>query len=361
MYAKTEITKVNTCRIENINALKKKYNLKKIIKLDANENPNCIKISKRRTKNMLNLINYYPDDSCMNLRNELSKILEIPENCFMFGNGSSEIISLIVKAFISKRDKIITPIPTFTPYIIEGQIAGAEVEMVKLTPNHKIDLEKIIEQIDINTKMIILVNPHNPTGTLIEKNDFYDFMNKIPNNILVVLDEAYIEYVDKDNRIDTLKAIKDYTNLCVLRTFSKAYGLAGVRVGYLISNPHIIEIIEKVKPPVNLSCISEFLATEVLKNEKHLEKTININNKSKEIFYKSLEELKIPYIHSYSNFVMIKPKQNVNELYEKLLNEGIVVNHNFSNMQDFLRITIGNKKQMNTVIKCIKNNEKEEC
>ncbi len=360
MYEKAEITKIKTCRIDNINVLKEKYNLKKIIKLDANENPNCIRISKRKMKNMLKLINYYPDNNCTNLRNNLSKRLKVPENYFLFGNGSSEIISLIMKAFISKGDKVITPVPTFIPYIIESQIMGAKIEKVKLTPDYKIDLEGILDQIDITTKLIVLVNPHNPTGTLIEKNDFYDFMKKVPDNILVVLDEAYIEYVDKNKRIDILKSLKDYKNLCVIRTFSKAYGMAGVRVGYLISNSSIIEMVEKVKLAVNISCISEFLATEVLENENYLIKTINMNNKLKKLFYKSLEELNIPYICSYTNFVMIHPNQNANKLYKVLLNEGIVVKNNFYNMQDFLRITIGNIQQMNTVIKCIKNNVKGE-
>ena len=357
MYERKEIAEIKPCRIENINVLKKKYNIKKIVKLDANENQNCIKISKRKLKNMLKLINFYPDNNCTNLRSKLSKKLGIPENCFLFGNGSSEIISLLIKAFIQEGDQVITPIPTFTPYIIESKIAGAEVEKIELTQNYKIDLEKIVEQIGIHTKLISVINPHNPTGTLIEKNEFYNFMEKIPNNILVILDEAYIEYVDKTKRIDVVEAIKHYKNLCILRTFSKAYGLAGARVGYLISNSHIIESMEKVKPPVNLSCISECLAIEALKNEKNLEKTLNINEKSKEMFYRNLEELNIPYISSYSNFVMIHPKQSVDILYQMLLDEGIVVNHNFLNMDDFLRITIGNKKQMRTVMKCIKKGE----
>jgi histidinol-phosphate aminotransferase len=183
-------------------------------------------------------------------------------------------------------------------------------------------------------------------------------MKKVPDDVLVLLDEAYIEYVDENKKIDIKKSVNNYKNLCILRTFSKAYGLAGARVGYLIANPKIIESVEKVKPSVNLSCVSEFLAIQAFKNKKYLEKTISINNRAREIFYKALDELKIFYIYSYTNFVMIRQNENSDELYQKLLNEGIVVNHNFYNMEDFLRITIGNKKQMNTVIKCIKNSVK---
>jgi histidinol-phosphate aminotransferase len=358
MYEKSEIATIEKCRIENIDVLKKKYNIRKITKLDANENPNCMKISKLKMKNILNLINYYPDNDCTNLRSKLSQSLRIPENYFLFGNGSSEIISLIIKAFINKGEKVITPVPTFTPYIIESKIAGAKVEKVELTQNYKIDLEKIIEKIDNSTKLIVLINPHNPTGTLIEKDEFYNFMKKVPANVLVLLDEAYIEYVDENKKIDAKKSIDNYENLFILRTFSKAYGLAGIRVGYLIANPKIIESVEKVKPSVNLSCVSEFLAIQALQNKKYLEKTISINNIAREKFYKALDELKIFYIDSYTNFVMIRPNENADVLYQKLLNEGIVVNHNFHNMEDFLRITIGNKKQMNTVIKCIKNSVK---
>ena len=277
MEEKKDLKEIVACKISNIDALKIKYKKSKISKLDANENPSIVKFNTRRLNKTLKKVNYYPDNDCMELRGELSRRLKIDKNNFLFGNGSSEIISLIIKACIEKGDKVITPVPTFLPYITESKIAGAIVE----------DVREFINQFD---------------------------------------------------------------NLCVIRTFSKAYGLAGARIGYLISNSRIVKIVEKAKLPVNLSSVSEMLALEVLKDKKYLNETIEKNEIAKKKLYKNLIKLDIEFIPTYTNFVMIKKNKKIDGIYEKLIDNGIVVGRNFKNMEDFLRVTIGNKKDMKKLI-----------
>ena len=354
MKEKNDLKEITACKINNIDVLKKKYNIDKISKLDANENPNSIKFNIRKLRKILKKVNYYPDNDCMELRMELSEMLKIDKNNLLFGNGSSEIISLIVKSFIEKEDKVITPVPTFLPYITESKIAGAIVEEVNLTLDYKIDLDTILERIDNRTKLIFIVNPHNPTGTLLEKDELKNFMTKVPKDILVVLDEAYIEYADISKKMDAREFISQFDNLCIIRTFSKAYGLAGARIGYLISNPEIVTIIEKAKLPVNLSSLSEKLALEVLRDKKYLKKTIEKNEFERNLLYKKLTNLNIEFIPTYTNFLMIRKKEKTNEIYENLIDNGIFVSRNFKNMEDFLRVSIGTKKDMKKLISCLK-------
>lgn len=353
------LKEVGECRISNIDALKVKYKTNKILKLDANENPSAINFNTRAWNKILKKINYYPDDACMKLRKELSTMLKLDKNNFLFGNGSSEIISLIIKTFVEVGDKVITPVPTFLPYITESKIAGAIVEEVTLTPDFKIDLNTILNKIDNKTKLIFIVNPHNPTGTLLEKDELRDFCAKVPQNILIVLDEAYIEYVNDSKKVDIKEFINQFKNLCVIRTFSKAYGLAGARIGYLIANPKLVTTVEKAKLPVNLSYISQMLAVEVLKNKQYLRNTIKKNEFTKKYLYRNLSKLGIEFIPTYTNFVMIKEKES-NEMYENLVDNGIVVNQNFKYMENFLRVTIGNMKDMKKMIKCLNMRSKGE-
>ena len=348
------LEKITICRIENIKRLKEKYERKNIRKLDANENPRCINLKRRTIKKVLKNLNYYPDNDCSMLSKELEKRLMLTEKNFLFGNGASEIISLIIKAFINPKEKVITPFPTFMPYITESKIAQAEIEYINLTKDYKINLNEILNKIDNKTKIIFVVNPHNPTGTIISENEFESFLEKISKNILVVLDEAYIEYINENKKMNIKKLINKYKNLCVIRTFSKAYGLAGLRIGYLIANENIVDIIKKVKLPVNISCISEYIATEALKNDKYLKTTINKNNKIKKYLYKNLKEFNIPYIESETNFVMIDFGNMAEKIKNILIENGIVVNGNFHKMENFLRITIGNEMDIKKLVKILK-------
>lgn len=357
MEGKKCLDDITIYRIENIIRLKEKYKVKQLMKLDANESPSCIKLKRKAYKKAFKMLNYYPDDDCMMLREELENKTGISKKNFLFGNGSSEIISLIVKAFIEKEDKIITPFPTFMPYITESKIAQANIEYVNLTNNYKIDLDEIVSRIDANVKLIFMINPHNPTGTFILQQQLEEFLEKVPDNILVVLDEAYIEYVEDDKKLDIKKLMDRYQNLCIIRTFSKGYGLAGIRLGYLIANETVISIIQKVKMPVNISSISQIIATEALKNDKYLKKYVTKNRKRKEYLYENLDKLKIPYIKSEANFIMIDLGEKATKIKNVFINNGIIVNGNFYGMESFLRVTIGKQKELKKLIQIVKKEE----
>lgn len=357
MEGKKCLDDITIYRIENIIRLKEKYKVKHLMKLDANENPSCIKLKRKACKKVFKMLNYYPDDNCMMVRQELENKTGISKERFLFGNGSSEIISLIVKAFIEKEDKIITPFPTFMPYITESKIAQANIEYVNLTNNYKINLDEILSRIDTSVKLIFIINPHNPTGTFIQQQQLETFLEKVPNNILVVLDEAYIEYVEDEEKLDIKELMDQYQNLCIVRTFSKGYGLAGIRLGYLIANETVISIIQKVKMPVNVSSISQIIATEALRNDKYLKRYATKNKKRKEYLYQNLDKLSIQYIKSKTNFVMIDFGEKVTKMKNVFLHNGIIVNGNFYGMESFLRITIGKQKELKKLIQIIKKEE----
>lgn len=343
---------------KSMQEIKEQYRLKEIIKLNSNENP--YGVSKNIIESIRNIQNLelYPDNYVTELREKLAKRNKINKDNFIFGNGSVEIIQMICRVLLNQGDNIITGIPTFQSYKLEATLQGAETIEVELE-NNKFALNKITQKINKKTKIIFIANPNNPTGTIINKKAQEEFIKKVPKNILIVFDEAYNEFVTDKTYPNSIEMLKKNKNICILRTFSKAYGLAGLRVGYAMANSNFIQELEKARVPFNINKIAEKSACIALEDREFLNNCLEKNSKVLKYVYSELDKLNIQYIKSEANFIMVNVKKNGIEVANKLVEKGIIVRTGFPKMENYLRITIGTKDQMKKVISAIREIMKE--
>ena len=309
----------------------------------------------KKVKNIKKInINYnnYPDDNCLNLREKISSKLNIKPENVLIGNGSGEILQIISRSFLSAGDEVITCVPTYPYYFVETVIEDGSFKSVPLK-NNKFDIDGIINSITNKTKIIYITNPNNPTGTIITEAEMKKLIDKVRKDILIVSDEAYYEYVVDNKFPNNIEKIKNNNNLCVLRTFSKAYGLAAMRVGYLIGSEKLISGFNKVRLTFNVSEFSQLLACVAFDDQKFIDKCKQKNFLVKKYLYECLDELKIKYIKSETNFVLIK---NQNDIFQLLKDNKIVSKLYCINNESYIRLTIGNKKDINRIIKIIKKN-----
>lgn len=328
--------------IENIN----KYELNKKpyrIKLDANEGENIF-FSDIGDELKLNL---YPDGDSSLLRDEIGKYLNVDPNNIVAGNGSSEMIELVMKAFIDKGDIILSFIPTFSMYQIFSQIYSAKFIGINCNENFVQDVDVLIEEAkNIKPKIIFICNPNNPTGYLMNKYEIKKLLNNTDS--LVVVDEAYIEFAQGS----MVEYISQYENLIVLRTLSKAFGLAAIRVGYMVSNKHIINIINKVKSPYNLNSISQYVGVKALREKEKMFQYVEEVKKERKYLYNKLKKFPIEVYPSNGNFIFFKSE--VSKLDEKLNEKGILIRSFSKDLENHYRVTVGNRWENEEFIKSLK-------
>ncbi len=337
-----------------IEELKREKKLIKIDKLASNEIPfRPTYINKAVNKELKN-INRYPESSCFYLRQKLAKNLDVTTDSIVFGNGSDEIITLALKTFIEKQDEVIVAFPTFLIYQIQSQLFGAKVVKIPLK-NYVNYLDKIIEKINKKTKIIFIANPDNPTGIYFNQNQIMNFIRKVPKNILLFFDEAYFEFAP-DDFPNLIKLLKTRKNILVTRTFSKAYGLAGLRIGYAVTGKKIAELLNKVREPFNINRIAQVAAQAALENKDFAKKIVNFTNKEKNYFYKSFDRLNISYQRSATNFILVNFKKNTKKLYQYMLNNGVIVRElSRWGLTNYFRVTVGTNLQNKNFIKLLKN------
>lgn len=339
---------------KNLEEIKKEYGLENVIKLASNENPYGTSPKVLKMLSEINILETYPDNYCTALRKKLSKKYKVPEEYFIFGNGSVEIIQMISRILLDNSSEVITCVPSFSSYWSEAILQDSQMIEVPLK-NYKFDLDKILEKINNKTKLIYITNPNNPTGTIVTSNELENFLNKVPSNILVVLDEAYYEFVKNEEYPNSTKLLKKYKNICILRTFSKAYGLAGLRIGYGITNPETISELNKARVPFNASFVSQKAATTALDDIEFVNNCVKRNKEVLEFLYKELDNLKLNYIKSEANFIMIDIKKDSKIAFEELLKQGFIIRPDFPKMETFIRVSIGTMEQMKNFIQALKN------
>ena len=332
-----------------IEEVQKEYNLTNVIKLASNENPlGCSQKAKEAIISSLENVEFYPDGNATKLRKALSKNLDVNENQLIFGAGSDEIITMLAKTFIEKDDEAITCTPTFPQYKSAVTVFGGKIVEVPLV-DYTYDLEGIVNAITDKTKIIFISNPNNPTGTIITAEQQLEFIKKVPSNVLIVMDEAYSEYIIEDEYPKTLPLLEKYPNIIILRTFSKAYGLASLRVGYGIANESIIELLNRVRGPFNVTSAAISAATASLEDKGFLTTSIQTNNEVKSFIYKKCKEMDFDFIPTYGNFIMIETEKIGNDLevFNKLQSKGIIVRPgSFLGLKGWQRVTIGTMEQM---------------
>ena len=337
-----------------IDEVKREYGLTDVIKLASNENPlGPSKKALERVQEVLHTTNIYPDGYCFNLRTVMAKKFDLDINNFVFGDGTDEVLGLLFLAFVSSGDEVIYGVPSFVEYERYNQLVGGEHIKVSLTEDYKYDLKEIKEKITDRTKMIMICNPNNPTGTIVSREEVEKFLEGIPETVLVVFDEAYFEYaMDFGEYPDSLEyQRRGMKNIITLRTFSKAYGLAGFRVGYGIACEEIIDILERVRAPFNVTTLSQAAAIGALEDDEHLKNSIDINSEGRDYIYRELEDMGLKVVKSYTNFIYFLVDRDASGIFEDLLKKGIIVR---VVGEKVIRVSVGSMVENREFIKVFK-------
>lgn len=326
------------------------------IKLDANEGKNIlfenINSEGIRFTEDFN-INLYPDSDSSLLRTKIGKYLNISPDNIVAGNGSSEMIELIMKTYIDKGDIILSFVPTFSMYSIFSEIYSARFVGVESNEDFSANIDILITKAkEINPKVIFLCNPNNPTGYLIDKREIKKLLDNV--NCIVVVDEAYMEFA----KGSMVEEISQYKNLIVLRTLSKALGLAAIRLGYMISYKDIINIINKVKSPYNLNAISQYIGIMALKNKDKIQKYVEEVKIERDYLYEELNQLYLKVYQSDANFIFFK--SDVDRLDKALEKEGILIRSFSGDLEGYYRVTVGSRWENEEFIKSLKGILKNE-
>jgi histidinol-phosphate aminotransferase len=324
------------------------------IKLSANES--ALGPSPRAKKEYIKVsksFSRYPDSDGTFLRETLSKKFKLDKNRIILGSGSDQIFELICKSFLKKDDEVIVPKYSFIIYRIYSKMCGAKVIYSKEN-NFKVSVKEILKKVTSKTKVVFLANPNNPTGTYVSKKDLLFLRKKLRSNILLVVDDAYFEYVKEKDYSSALKLFSNYKNVIMTRTFSKIYGLAGLRVGWGYGSKEIINTLNKIKPPFNVNKAALFSASAAVKDSIWLRKEIkHVNNWNKKMF-NEFKQMKIETNKSYSNFLLVnfnKVKINSSKVFKLLAEAGILVRKmDVYGIKNSLRITIGKSEENRKLI-----------
>lgn len=331
---------------KTIAALKRELGLESVIKLASNENPlGPSPAAVEAARASLASTGNYPDPAGYDLRQALAKKWQVSPEQLTLGNGSDSILGMICQVFASDGDEVLVSEHGFASFIIYTLANRATPVPVKEV-NWRTDLTAVAQHINAKTKIIFLANPNNPTGTYFSDNELEEFLHKVPEHVIVVLDEAYFEYVDAPDYPDTIKLQKSFSNLITTRTFSKAYGLAGFRVGYSISHADIADLLNRVRSPFNVTTPSLAAATAALGDHEHLQKSIAVNEQGMQQLTSELAKLDLTYIPSVANFITVDMERNAMEINQALLNEGVIVRPlRPYNMPKHLRLSIGTESE----------------
>jgi len=329
-----------------IEELERELGITSAIKLASNENAlGASPLAREAAQTALLESHLYPDGSCFELKKTLSQFLKINSNQLTIGNGSENILEIIVKAYLSKGDAAIVSQYAFLTISLLIKSYGGDIQWAEEN-DHKQSIQNIIAAITPKTRIIFIVNPNNPTGTYLSADELHLLLESIPATILVVIDEAYFEYIKQPDYPMTLSLLPRYPNLIITRTFSKVYGLAALRLGYAISSATIADILNRARLPFNVNRIAAMAAIAGLQDQNHIQKSIEMNFQGMEQVTTTLRSMKVQFIPSIGNFMMIHVQQNAELIYQKLLQQGIIVRPLFAyHLPHYLRVTIGTTAQ----------------
>ena len=339
-----------------VDELKRELGLDKVIKLASNENPlGASPKAISAIKNSLTELSRYPEGSCHYLRQKLAKKLAINENQLTFGNGSNDVLDLLARTFLNPQSNVVFSQYAFAGYYIASQSVGAQIKMVPALPEDHLDmplghdLDAMLAAIDNKTAVVFLANPNNPTGTWLNQSALYHFIQSIPEEVIIVLDEAYIEYVPDNKKagfVNGLDWINRFPNLVVTRTFSKIYGLASLRVGYSVSSAAVADLLNRVRQPFNVNYLAQIAAEAALDDEDFIRKSQKLNQQGLQFLQQSLDQLGISYLPSMGNFICAHFGKDAAKINQQLLQAGFIVRpvDNYQ-LDAYLRITIGTEEE----------------
>jgi histidinol-phosphate aminotransferase len=332
--------------------LERELGLSTIIKLASNENPKGPSqkvVSAMQT--VLAEVSRYPDGNGFSLKAALAQHLAVESTQITLGNGSNDVLEIIARTFVSERSEVIFSEYAFAVYPIVTQAMGAQAVISKASaggeyPCYGHDLSAMLEQVTEKTKLVFIANPNNPTGTFLTSKQLYGFLSDLPKQVICVLDEAYFEYVSPDERSDSIAWLTRFPNLIITRTFSKAYGLAGMRIGYSVSSSEMADLLNRVRQPFNTNLVALSAAEAALADGEYLRETIALNAQGMGQLTTAFSELGLSWIPSRGNFITVDLGRSAMPIYEELLVAGVIVRPvaNYG-LPHFLRISIGTEAE----------------
>jgi histidinol-phosphate aminotransferase len=344
-----------------IEEVERELGLKNIIKLASNENP---KGPSKRVLTAIEMasknISQYPDGNGFYLKQAIANKYAITDEMITLGNGSNDVLDIIARAFLGPNREAVYSEHAFIVYSIATQSASAVSKVAKAClPNSEQpyghDLAAMRRLVSDKTSVVFIANPNNPTGTWLDVTELENFINDLPKHVIVVLDEAYCEYSETYDENSSIEWVQRYPNLIVTRTFSKAYGLAGLRVGYSISHSEIAELLNRIRQPFNVNSLALVAAKEALVDDNYLVETRELNDKGLKQLENGFSALDLCYIPSKGNFITVEVGSSAVKIYEKLLNEGVIVRPiSGYDLPNHLRVSIGTAEQNEILLKALK-------
>lgn len=333
-----------------ISDVQRELGLTHVIKLASNENPfGCSEKVKKALVEGLSDLALYPDGNTTLLRERLAEKHGLNANQFVFGAGSNEIITFIAQVFLEPGDESVYAQPSFVWYETAVLATGATPVAVPLK-DHRHDLAAMKEAITDKTKIVWICNPNNPTGTIITASEQEEFIKSVPPNVIVVLDEAYYEFARGGEYPESQPLLDKYPNLIILRTFSKAYGLASLRVGYGMASCEMISYLNRIRPPFNVNTLAQMAAVAALDDQQFIDKAIAENKKGLNQLYDGFDKLKLNYVKSFANFVWVETSLPSGDMFQRLLRKGVIVRPFMGN---WLRITVGTEEENRILLRAL--------
>jgi histidinol-phosphate aminotransferase len=343
-----------------ISELEREMGISNIIKLASNENPlGSSPLAMQAMADTFNEIELYPDGNGFALKKALSAKHNIDMDCITLGNGSNDVLVLLTEAFLSPEHNAVYSQYSFAVYPIAIQAVGGVHKQIPALGWESdsplgCDLDAMLAAIDDNTRLVFIANPNNPTGNHLSEKELKGFIRQIPEQVIVIVDEAYLEYSSVEEQVDASQWLDEFPNLVVTRTFSKAYGLAGLRVGYALSNPDIANVINRIRQPFNVNSLALIAAEHAIGDIEFLERSLLENSMGLSMLETTCNNLGLRYVPSKGNFLLIDFQQDAAPIYRELLKRGIITRPvaNYG-LNDCLRITIGTQEQMQRLDKAM--------
>jgi len=315
----------------------------RIVKVASNENPlGPSPVAKLAMRDALEVAHIYPDGGGYRLRSAIAESLGMDRKNVVLGNGSNEIIELLCHTFLNRSAELIAAEHAFVVYKLMATLFGAKYVEIP-DPGFTHDLDAMADAINENTRLVFIANPNNPTGTMVDQKAIDRFMNRLPEHVIAVFDEAYIEFPDSPP--DTLRYVREGRNVCVLRTFSKIHGLAALRVGYGLAPAHLAELLQKARQPFNVNAIAQAGALAALTDTEHPANTRRVNQEGMAFYENAFRARGLEFVPSYANFVLVKTGDG-DRVFQEMLKQGVIVRAMRSyKLPDWIRISIGTEPQ----------------
>jgi len=344
-----------------VEEVKREYNLEEVIKLASNENP--LGPSPRAQEAMresVEEVSFYPDGNCYRLKRILTRRMGVDQEELIIGNGSDELLKLLAETYINPGDEAVMPQPSFSEYDFAMKVMGGISRFVPLRSDFEYDLEAMLEAVNERTRLVFLCNPNNPTGTFVNHRNLSNFIKKLPRGVIVVVDEAYCEYASDPYFPHSLELLEGGHPLLVLRTFSKIYGLAGLRIGYGIGSKQLIADMQRVREPFNVNHMAQVAAAAALEDDLHLARSRNLVEEGRRQVALGLEEMGLYPVPSQANFFFVNIGVDSREAFPLFLKRGIVIRTgDIFGYPNYIRVNFGTLEQNQLFLDALKEVREE--